>query len=94
MALFVPCGFHLYKQPKRSVMIQHLEIGELTKIFREILRISPSWQGVLCCHHVITASLSPFILTLLKESGGDQIILADFDTPEMCELMNFCYSGN
>ena len=46
------------------------------------------------CHRVMAASLSPFLLSLFRESEiCDQIILPDFSINAICHLMNFIYTG-
>ena len=49
-------------------------------------------QGVQC-HKTILAALSPFLLSLLEETNGDQLILADFSISEIRCLMNLAYTG-
>ena len=49
--------------------------------------------SIIACHKVIAAALSPFMLTLLKGSEVDQVILADSEISEICALMNFYYTG-
>ena len=46
------------------------------------------------CHRVMAASLSPFLLSLFRDSEiDDQIILPDFSINAICHLMNFIYTG-
>ena len=46
------------------------------------------------CHRVMSVSLSPFLLSLFRDSEiADQIILPDFSINAICHLMNFIYTG-
>ena len=49
-------------------------------------------QGVQC-HKSIVAATSPYLLSLLEETNGDQLILADFSLSEIKCFMNLAYTG-
>ena len=44
------------------------------------------------CHKSIVAALSQYLLSLIEETNGDQIILADFSFPEIKCLMSLAYN--
>ena len=45
------------------------------------------------CHLVVIGALSPYVLDLVQQSGGDCLILPDFSTADIFSLMNINYSG-
>ena len=45
------------------------------------------------CHLVVIGALSPYILSIVKEVGGDCLILPDYKHSEIANLMNLAYSG-
>ena len=68
--------------------------------------VTKSFQGDLCdfsvvsmdgrhidCHMLIIGIFSPYILTMVEETGGDCLILPDFRTSEIASLMDLIYSG-
>ena len=45
------------------------------------------------CHKAVIVTMSPFLLTMIRESDADQIILADFSMEEIRVLINLSYTG-
>ena len=45
------------------------------------------------CHLLIIGGLSPYILKLVQEEGGDSLILPDYTSAEILFLMNLVYTG-
>ena len=71
-----------YQNIRKYAFVQ----GGLSDLFVE----SKSGES-LNCHTVIVLALNPFVKCLLY--SGDKIILPDFETAEICSLMNFLYTG-
>ena len=45
------------------------------------------------CHLVVLGSLSPYVLHLVQQTGGDCLILPDSSIVDIFSFMNIVYSG-
>ena len=45
------------------------------------------------CHLLVVGALSPYVLNLVREVGGDSLIFPDFTMAEISFFMNLIYSG-
>ena len=45
------------------------------------------------CHLLAIGTLSPFVLKLVEEDGGDCLVLPDFGKSDILSFMNVVYSG-
>ena len=89
--------------PLFSYFLESVKLGSKNSSISFRIRVL---QGPLCdfkvwylegeavdCHLLALGTLSPFVLSLMEEAGGDCLILPDFGKSDILTLMNLVYSG-
>jgi hypothetical protein len=96
----------IIKSTETPPIVDYLYEAVSDQVKLKELLVATLFQGDLCdfsvtsmdgrhidCHLLIIGVFSPYIMTIVEETGGDCLILPDFRTSEIASLMNLIYSG-